>query len=325
MKALLTSSGIKNGSINDALVDLLGKPIADCNALFVPTGIYPFPGGAGAAWRAISGKSPSPMCGLGWKSLGVLELTALPHIDEAAWVPTLRDIDALLVWGGKHRRANSRVLRHAQCGTRLSESGHCDVCGVTPGPEDLITERRRGYRPTGHERSTRILALHTLRKTVLTETPTPVRVRLCATPLGLNPRLAGLKTLNRLESVLARAEWHDARIWEGLMRDVDENIVCGTMSNLFLRRGSTLMTPVLDRCGVAGVMRRWILEAARELRLKPVERRLRWQDLSTAEEAFMSNAVVGVRSVAVIERRRERLRHFTFETANRLRARLDLL
>jgi 4-amino-4-deoxychorismate lyase len=184
---------------------------------------------------------------------------------------------------------------------------------------------RRGYRPTGRERSTRILALHTLPKTVLTEAPTPVRVRLCATPLGLNPRLAGLKTLNRLESVLARAEWHDARIWEGLMRDVDENIVCGTMSNLFLRRGSTLMTPVLDRCGVAGVMRRWILQAARELRLKPVERRLRWQDLSTAEEAFMSNAVVGIRSVAVIERGRERLRHFTFETANRLRAQLDLL
>ena len=67
---------------------------------------------------------------------------------------------------------------------------------------------------------------------------TPVRVRLCATPLGLNPRLAGLKTLNRLESVLARAEWSDARIWEGLMQDMDGNIVCGTMSNLFLRRGS---------------------------------------------------------------------------------------
>jgi 4-amino-4-deoxychorismate lyase len=184
---------------------------------------------------------------------------------------------------------------------------------------------RRGYRPTGRERCTRILALHSLPKTVRTDASRPVRVRLCATPLGLNPRLAGLKTLNRLESVLARAEWNDARIWEGLMRDLDENIVCGTMSNLFLRRGSILMTPVLDRCGVAGVMRRWILQAARELRLKAVERRLRWQDLSTAEEVFMSNAVVGVRSVAVIERGRERLRHFTFETANRLRARLDLL
>jgi 4-amino-4-deoxychorismate lyase len=184
---------------------------------------------------------------------------------------------------------------------------------------------RRGYRPTGRERCTRIIALHALPKTVLTDGPTPVRVRLCATPLGLNPRLAGLKTLNRLESVVARAEWQDARIWEGLMLDVDENIVCGTMSNLFLRSGSSLMTPVLDRCGVAGVMRRWILETAGDLRLNPLERRIRWQDLSEAEEVFMSNAVVGLRSVGVIERGRERLRHSAFETANRLRKRLDLL
>jgi 4-amino-4-deoxychorismate lyase len=183
----------------------------------------------------------------------------------------------------------------------------------------------RGYRPTGRERCTRILALHALPRNVLTDGPTPVRVRLCATPLGQNPHLAGLKTLNRLESVVARTEWNDARIWEGLMRDMDENIVCGTMSNLFLRRGSSLMTPLLDRCGVAGVMRRWILETAGDLRLSPVERRIRWQDLSEAEEVFMSNAVVGLRSVGVIERGRERLRLSVFETANRLRQRLDAL
>lgn len=184
---------------------------------------------------------------------------------------------------------------------------------------------RRGYRPTGRERCTRILALHALQKTVLTDAPTPARVRLCATPVGINPRLAGLKTLNRLESVLARAEWNDARVWEGLMRDVDENIVCGTMSNLFLRRGSTLLTPVLDRCGVAGVMRRWILETAGDLELRATERRIRWQDLSEAEEVFMSNAVVGLRSVGVIGRGRARLQYSAFETANRLRKRLDSL
>jgi 4-amino-4-deoxychorismate lyase len=183
----------------------------------------------------------------------------------------------------------------------------------------------RGYRPTGRERCTRIVTLHTLPRAVRTGAAMPVRVRLCATRLGVNPRLAGLKTLNRLESVLARAEWLDARIWEGLMRDDDENIVCGTMSNVFVKRGSTLVTPLLDRCGVAGVMRRWILESAADLRLEVTERRLRWQDLSAAEEVFMSNAVVGVRSVGVIERGRERLQRFTFETANQLRARLDLL
>jgi 4-amino-4-deoxychorismate lyase len=183
----------------------------------------------------------------------------------------------------------------------------------------------RGYRPTGRERCTRILALHSLPKSVLTDASTPARVRLCVTPLGLNPRLAGLKTLNRLESVLARAEWSDARIWEGLMRDVDENIVCGTMSNLFLRRGSTLMTPLLDHCGVAGVMRRWILETAADLRLRPVERRIRWEDLRDAEEVFMSNAVVGLRSVGSVQHGTRSLRLTRFDTADRLRTLLDLL
>ncbi|WP_394844878.1 Type 1 glutamine amidotransferase-like domain-containing protein [Pendulispora brunnea] len=100
MRALLTSSGIKNSSIQGALVNLLGKPIAESNALFIPTAIYPFPGGAGMAYRAICGKGPTPLCELGWKSLGVLELTALPTIEKAAWVPAVRDADALLVGGG---------------------------------------------------------------------------------------------------------------------------------------------------------------------------------------------------------------------------------
>jgi dipeptidase E len=100
MKALLTSSGISNPSINDALVDLLGKPIAESNALFVPTAIYPFADGAGMAWRAISGVAKSPLCELGWGSLGVLELTALPSIRPERWIPQLQQTDALLVWGG---------------------------------------------------------------------------------------------------------------------------------------------------------------------------------------------------------------------------------
>jgi dipeptidase E len=100
MKLLLTSSGISNPSINDALVGLLGKPVAESSALFVPTGIYPFPGGAGNAFQAISGKAKSPLCDLGWKSLGVLELTALPSIDRDVWTATVQETDALLVWGG---------------------------------------------------------------------------------------------------------------------------------------------------------------------------------------------------------------------------------
>jgi len=100
MRILLTSSGINNTSIHTALEELLGKPIAESSALFIPTAIYPFPGGAGMAWRAICGVALTPMCGLGWKSLGVLELTALPSIDDEAWIPTVRETDALLVGGG---------------------------------------------------------------------------------------------------------------------------------------------------------------------------------------------------------------------------------
>ena len=100
MRLLLTSAGIKNTSIQNALVDLLGKPIAESSALIIPTAIYPFAGGAGGAWRAICGVANSPLCELGWKSLGVLELTALPSIDDAAWIPTVQETDALLVWGG---------------------------------------------------------------------------------------------------------------------------------------------------------------------------------------------------------------------------------
>lgn len=100
MKLLLTSSGISNKSIEDALVGLLGKPIAESSALIVATGMYPFRDGPGGAWQAISGKASRPFADAGWKSLGVLELTALPSIDEESWVSLLRETDALLVWGG---------------------------------------------------------------------------------------------------------------------------------------------------------------------------------------------------------------------------------
>ena len=100
MRLLLTSCGISNQSIHDALADLLGKPIAECSALFVPTAIYPFPDGPYRAYQAISGTARSPLCELGWRSLGVLELTALPSMDREVWAAMVRESDALLVWGG---------------------------------------------------------------------------------------------------------------------------------------------------------------------------------------------------------------------------------
>ena len=101
MKLLLTSGGVTNPSINDALIGLLGKPIAESTALCIPTAQYGHPVCTPASvWRFIAGRSPSPMCDLGWSSVGVLELTALPSIGEERWVPWVRDADALLVDGG---------------------------------------------------------------------------------------------------------------------------------------------------------------------------------------------------------------------------------
>ncbi len=186
----------------------------------------------------------------------------------------------------------------------------------------IVTRGRgeRGYRPSAGERCTRVLSLHPIPAIAAG----PRTVRLCRTRLGINPDLAGLKTLNRLESVMARAEWRDVRIWEGLMRDVDGGVVCGTMSNVFLRRGSTLMTPALDRCGVAGVMRRWVLEQAEGLRLRVWQGRLPIETFRDAEEVFMTNAVAGVVSVGLIRAASQSLRLPSTETADRLRARLEL-
>jgi len=102
MKLLLTSAGIKNASIRDALIDLLGKPIPESSALCIPTASYGHPlAGPGAAWRFVAGQEPrTPMCELGWVSLGVLELTALPSIDDELWVPMVKETDVLLVNGG---------------------------------------------------------------------------------------------------------------------------------------------------------------------------------------------------------------------------------
>ena len=102
MKYLLTSGGIGNPSIHNALLELLGKPIAECNALCIPTSSYGHRMVSPVqAWKFISGQEPrSPMVELGWKSVGILELTALPSIDRERWIPWVQEADVLLVNGG---------------------------------------------------------------------------------------------------------------------------------------------------------------------------------------------------------------------------------
>ena len=98
MKFLLCSSGISNPSIHETLVELLGKPIARVQRPLHPDRVQPFPGGPSHVYQFISGTTFSPMCGLGWKSLGVLELTALPSVKPEDWIPAVQETDALLVW-----------------------------------------------------------------------------------------------------------------------------------------------------------------------------------------------------------------------------------
>ncbi|TLU97288.1 Type 1 glutamine amidotransferase-like domain-containing protein [Dyadobacter luticola] len=100
MKLLLTSAGISNKSIYNALVDLLGKPVAESSALFVPSAIYGVAGGNDIIRKVICGTLGDPFCELGWKSIGLLELTALPSLKREFWVDTVLKTDALLVGGG---------------------------------------------------------------------------------------------------------------------------------------------------------------------------------------------------------------------------------
>jgi dipeptidase E len=101
VKLLLTSAGIKNPSIDHALVDMLGKPVAQCDALCIPTASYGHaPNGFHGAYRFITGQATTPMCELGWKSVGVLELTALPTLARDSWAPVVEQADVLLANGG---------------------------------------------------------------------------------------------------------------------------------------------------------------------------------------------------------------------------------
>lgn len=131
-----------------------------------------------------------------------------------------------------------------------------------------------------------------------------VAVRLCRARLARNPLLAGLKHLNRLEQVLARAEWHD-EFAEGLMRNEEGDVIEGTMSNVFLVRNSELVTPELTQCGVEGVMRSLVLEAARRLGFPVQIRRVTADELIHADEIFLTNSLIDIWPVRTLDRQVE--------------------
>jgi 4-amino-4-deoxychorismate lyase len=159
----------------------------------------------------------------------------------------------------------------------------------------------RGYRVPETVVPRRILQLHPWPDFPPAAGEAGVAVRLCTTRLCHNPLLAGIKHLNRLEQVLARREWDDPQIGEGLLLDVDGRLVEGTMSNLFLVRGQSLLTPDLRRCGVAGIMRSVILEQAEQQSLTADIRALYSVDLLEADEVFLCNSIIGIWPVICVD------------------------
>lgn len=180
---------------------------------------------------------------------------------------------------------------------RLARGGDCIVKLV------LTRGDGRGYGPDHAATTRRILGRHDLPGMPASVYGQGARLRWCRLQLSSQPALAGLKHLNRLENVLARGEWRDPRIHEGLLLDADGHVISATAANVFIVRGGVLLTPKLDRCGVAGVARAWILRRARRA-MAVCEDDLDRAAALAADEVFISNAVRGIVPVTRIGDRR---------------------
>jgi 4-amino-4-deoxychorismate lyase len=154
----------------------------------------------------------------------------------------------------------------------------------------------RGYRQPDQIQPTRILSLHSFPDYPKNFYTDGIVARICNTRLGLNPTLAGIKHLNRLEQVLARAEWNDAAIHEGIMLDFNGRVIEGTMTNLFYAKNNQLFTASLNLCGIKGILRAWTFE-----QIPIVEHDFFIEDLFNADEIFVCNSVMGICGIRQIE------------------------
>lgn len=253
-----------------------------------------------AEWRLFQGGQP---------------ITALsPHDRGLAYgdgvFETMRVHDGLVPWWPAHA---SRLNEGAQR-LRIALPDHDWLTGQVHA---LATRRRqgvlklvltrgcggRGYAPPPAMPATLFLSLHAL------PAPAPatgLRLRWCQTRLALQPLLAGIKHCNRLEQVLARAEWDDPGIDDGLLCDSEGQVVCATAGNVFARIAGRWITPPVQRCGVAGRLREWLLTHVDDSAVAPVMP----TDIENAEALFIGNAVRGILPVT---RLGERVYPVTFE------------
>jgi 4-amino-4-deoxychorismate lyase len=216
--------------------------------------------------------------------------------------------------------ANGKVLRFELHIARLTEGCHrlgipmpsvdlleADCARVLKGlgaaVVKLIVTRGpgpRSYLPPLEPTITRIVN-STAQQVSEAEAARPLSVRICETRLGRNPRLAGIKHLNRLEQVLAGSELREPAVDEGLMRSTDDRLVCATAANLFMVRAGRLLTPQISDCGVSGVMRELVLRTAARVGVEAEIGDFTLADLELADEVFLTNAVRGIRPVGFVE------------------------
>lgn len=161
----------------------------------------------------------------------------------------------------------------------------------------------RGFQSHESIEPTRIVTLHDWPARPAHWRETGVAARWCTTTLAAQPLLAGIKHLNRLEYILARREWTDPKVAEGLLRDTDGHLICGTMSNVFVVHGNELATPRLDRCGVVGTVRSSVLCLADQVGMRAMEKELTPDDVVAAQEVFLTNALIGIWPVNRVDER----------------------
>jgi len=215
-----------------------------------------------------------------------------------------------LCWEAHYRRLQEGCIQLGmQCPTMDLLSAEIRRLPVT-GPRcvtKIIVTRGpggRGYRPPDPAPvPTRILGVYPWPDFPVENASDGIKARICSTRLGGSPQLAGIKHLNRLEQVLARGEWDDPDIAEGLMLDLHDAVIEGTMSNLFCVKDNVLITPDLSSCGIAGIIRGCILELSAQLNMQVSIRTMTETELYTADELFLCNSVIGVWPVREIEQR----------------------
>jgi 4-amino-4-deoxychorismate lyase len=152
----------------------------------------------------------------------------------------------------------------------------------------------RGYKPPDIIEPTRVLSLHPYPDYSPSFQQYGITARFCQQHLGLNPTLAGLKHLNRLEQVLARAEWNTPKIQEGIMLDLNGYVIEGTMSNVFFVKNGILYTPSLTQAGIAGIMRDFVLKTAQQHGIKVTQGLFLPEQLLEADELFVTNSIIGI-------------------------------